>query len=325
MWFNVNLASNHEGPLCMAETLLSIIIPTRNQGHTLELLLRRLRTLRVPPGWACEVIAGYQDSRDDTLEILRRHGVRVVHSTTIGAGPARNAAAAVARGSYIWFIDSDARPVADDFLLRLVAALPRLRRAGVVGGPIVLPSEHRWNPIAIADHFACWFNWCETRRSGPSRLFQPSVSIVMPRAVFARVGGFDESVRVLQDYEIQTRIRRAGYRVYFLRELPVAHEPRSSLWRTCRHSWFWGGPFRDIYLPNVPGYPLKYPPGSPRFARNIPGLFTRRMRIVLRAAWRESPWMACYALPFLAITIFAWTLGVAFGDGRPGQHVAAPV
>ena len=309
----------------MADRILSIVIPTRNQARTLDALLRTLARPETPPGWRREIIAGYQDSRDDTLAVLRRHGVRVVHSTTIGAGPARNAAAAVARGELFWFIDSDAHPVDRDFLLRLIAAARRARRFGVIGGPIMLPPEHRWNPVAIADHFACWFNWTERRWSGRSRLFQPSVSIAIPRAAFERVGGFDESVRVLQDFEIQTRLMRAGYPVYFIRSLTVYHAPRSSLWRTCRHSWYWGGPFREIYLRTARGYPLRYPVDSRRFALNVPGLFARRMRLVLAAAWNVSPGLTCFCLPFLATTVLAWTLGVAFGDGRPGQHVAAPV
>ncbi|RMD60948.1 MAG: glycosyltransferase [Alphaproteobacteria bacterium] len=309
----------------MAEKLLSIIIPTRNQARTLEALLHALARLRPVPGWRTEIIAGYQESADDTLNVLHRHGVHVVHSTTIGAGPARNAAAAAARGELLWFIDSDARPLDTDFLIRLIAAVRRRRRFGVIGGPIVLPPEWHWHPIAIADHFACWFNWSECRPSGPTRLFQPTVSIVMPRGVFTRVGGFDESVRVMQDFEIQTRILRAGYPIYFERSLPVAHAPRSSLLRTCRHSWYWGGPFRDIYLRTVRTYPLRHPVDSPLFAANVPGLFVRRMRLVLRTAWRVSRWQTCYCLPFLAVTILAWTLGVAFGEGRPGPHVVSPV
>ena len=75
----------------------------------------------------------------------------------------------------------------------------------------------------------------------------------------------------------------------------------------------------------MPAYPLRYPVGARLFAFNLPGLYRRRMRLVVRSAWRVSPWQTCYCFPFLAITVMAWALGVIFGEGRPGQHVVTPV
>lgn len=312
-------------PMSAPERILSIIIPTRNQARTLDRLLRTLARLIPPPGWTTEIIAGYQSSRDNTLQVLNDHGIRVVNSTVIGAGPARNDAARVARGELFYFIDSDALPLGADFLIRLIETAGRLKRFGAFGGPVVLPDPDRWNPIAIADHFACWFNWPLHRPTKRTRLFQPALSLVVPRKVFEAVGGFDPAVRVMQDHEIQERMRRRRYPLYFVQSLPVAHAPRSSLWRTCRHSWYWGGPFRDIYLKNAPAYPLRYPVGSKLFPLNLPGLYLCRMRLVTKAAWRVSPWQTCFCFPFLAITVMAGMLGVIFGEGRPDQDAVTPV
>ncbi|MFJ6652077.1 glycosyltransferase family 2 protein [Microbacterium sp. NPDC091313] len=53
---------------------------------------------------------------------------------------------------------------------------------------------------------------------------------VMRRAVLDEVGLFDESIRRGEDWELNLRIRRAGYRVWFDPALSVVYWPRDS-WR----------------------------------------------------------------------------------------------
>ena len=57
---------------------------------------------------------------------------------------------------------------------------------------------------------------------------------VMRRAVLEEVGGFDESIRRGEDWELNLRIRRAGYRVWFDPELSVVYWPRESWTRLVR-------------------------------------------------------------------------------------------
>ncbi|KRA25892.1 glycosyl transferase family 2 [Microbacterium sp. Root61] len=57
---------------------------------------------------------------------------------------------------------------------------------------------------------------------------------VMRRAVLEEVGLFDESIRRGEDWELNLRIRRAGYRVWFDPELSVTYWPRESWARLVR-------------------------------------------------------------------------------------------
>lgn len=57
---------------------------------------------------------------------------------------------------------------------------------------------------------------------------------VMRRAVFDEVGGFDETIRRGEDWELNLRIRRAGYRVWFDPKLSVTYWPRESWSRLAR-------------------------------------------------------------------------------------------
>ncbi len=57
---------------------------------------------------------------------------------------------------------------------------------------------------------------------------------VMRRAVLDEVGLFDESIRRGEDWELNLRIRRAGYRVWFDPSLAVTYWPRESWSRLVR-------------------------------------------------------------------------------------------
>lgn len=57
---------------------------------------------------------------------------------------------------------------------------------------------------------------------------------VMRRAVLDEVGLFDESIRRGEDWELNLRIRRAGYRVWFDPTLSVTYWPRESWTRLVR-------------------------------------------------------------------------------------------
>jgi GT2 family glycosyltransferase len=310
----------------MPENWLSIVIPVRNQARTLDALLRKLKSLPAPPGWSVEIIAGYTDSRDDTLAVLQAHGIRTVTSPVPGPGAARNAAAALARGSLLYFIDADACPADERFLIRLVQVAIRLRPFGAFGGPILLDPALRFNPIAVGDHWACWFNWSGRRRSSRTALFQPTVSLVVPRRVFEAFGGFDPALRVLEDFEFQERLLRKNLPLYFVQDLAVTHRARSTLWRSWRHSWYWGGPFRaEILAKGRSHQKIPYPVGSRLFWLSAPAIFLGRLRLLLRIAWRCSRWETCFGFPFLVLTVLVWALGVVLGRDQPGASTEAPV
>ena len=321
----VTLTGTSTGSATPRTRTLSIITPVRNMARTVTVLLERLKTLQAPRGWDVETIAAYTDSPDNTLAVLKEYGVQIVQSERIGPGAARNEAVKQSRGDLLYFVDADACPVGDDFLERLVQTAIRLGRFGAFGGPILIDPAQQRNPIALADHFACWFNWSERRPSQRTTLFQPSVNLAVARKVFDAVGGFDEKLRVLEDFELQQRLLRNKLPIYFVRELAVTHRARSTLRRSWRHSWYWGGPFRSVLLSGMAPGKLRYPVGSRLFFANVPRLFFGRMRMVLRSAWRISRWQTCASFAFLAATIWIGTLATIYGPDQPRPHKPAPV
>ncbi len=304
---------------------LSIIIPVRNMAATVNVLLDRLKTLRAPQGWDVEIIAAYNDSTDDTLAVLQEYDVKIVRSEQIGPGVVRNEAVRNCRGDLLYFIDADACPVGDDFLEHLVQTAIRLGRFGAFGGPILLDPAQQRNPIAVADHFACWFNWSVRRPTQRTTLFQPSVNLAVAKTIFDTVGGFDQDFRVLEDFEFQQRLQQNKLPIFFVHDLAVTHRARGSLLGSWRHSWYWGGPFRSVILRGMAPGKLRYPVGSRLFFANLPRLFWSRMRLVTRSAWRISRWQTCVSFVFVVATVWIGTLATIYGPDQPRPERPAPV
>lgn len=292
--------------------IISVIIPVKNGAKTIGALLDRLLTLSPPVGWTVEIVVGYQDSDDGTAAILKDRNVCVAHCAGTGPSANRNAAVARSRGELLYFIDADACPVGNDFLQKLIHSAQRLDALGGLGGPILIDPAQRNHPIALADHYACWFCWHPHRDSGES-FFQPSAHLLVPRSVFESSGGFDEDLRVLEDFDLQCRIKQLGLRVYFDRSIAITHHARPTLSASWRHSWYWGAPAREGFYCRIPSrYPLVDHPRL--FWINFPWLFFKRTVAVSSEALTHSWWRTLICFPFLLATVAAWTLAATFGS-----------
>ena len=303
----------------MTNRLISIIVPVRNGAALIGPLVDAMKLLLVPPGWTKEILVGYQDSEDETWQILQGRDVRVIKSSSLGPAANRNAAAAAAQGELLYFIDADARPAQPDLLIELIQQTESISALGAAGGPILIDPDQRLRPVALADHWACWYPWATERPTGGSP-FQPSASLLLPRSVFETVGGFDEDLAVFEDYEIEQRIQGAGFRLRFIESAPIHHVARGRILESLRHSWRWGRPMRREVLQTLPKPRFAFQATPALFWLNAPLIFLSRLRIVLPLYWKGAGPRKAAGLPFLFITLGAWALGVAFGHrDRPGR------
>lgn len=316
----------------MLPKTLSIIIPVRNQPETLDLLLSHLESQITPEGWAVEVVCVDNNSTDHTAEVIKGHKALYILETRLGPSIARNTGVAASSGELLWFIDADAVPIGNDFLQRLVATADELGDFGGFGGPILLPESQYNNPVAFADHMACWSAWSNWRPLEQSG-FQPT-SIIIRRSVFEEVGGYDTQIRVLEDWDLQIRIQQSGQLtegstapvrpIWFVPDMAVAHHARSSLTRTLKHSWYWGLPSREGWLERS-GMPVA-PYTRPGWRwLSLPGLLMLRARHPVQIAWRTSKIRTVLSAPFLFLTLLVWSIAVIVGSGQPDESRFAPV
>ena len=322
----------NQPPVTIKPNTLGIIIPVRNQPDTLDTLLSSLARQRTPDGWTVETICVDNNSTDHTPEIIRRHGATYLLETRLGPSIARNTGAAASAADLLWFIDADAFPLGDDFLVRLVEIAAGLGDFGGFGGPILLPESQFNNPVAFADHMACWSAWHEWRSTEESG-FQPT-SFVVRRELFDAVGGYDPEIRVLEDWDLQGRLERSrqltegssapARPIWFVNSLAVAHHARSSLVRTIKHSWYWGLPSREGWLQKSGIAVARYERPFRRWL-TLPGLVWMRSRHPFHVAWRTSPARTILSAPILVTTLIVWAVAVIVGQGQPDEDMLAPV
>jgi len=314
----------------MSQRIVNVVIPVRNQPETLDLLLASLMKQQLPKGWRHEVIVVDNASTDHTPDIIAKYpDVKGLLEERLGPSIARNTGVAAGTGELIVFIDSDADVTGDDFLARAIVAAEEKGEFAFLGGPILLPPRQMSNPVAYADHMACWSAWSMLRPEGGSD-FQPT-ACVMQRKWFEKVGGFRTDIRVLEDWDLQTRIaecrlEEGGERLqgHYLHSLAVTHSARSSLTRTIKHSWYWGLPSREAWLKPGPGQFTYLETPVLRWFY-LPKLFLARLKDPLRCGVRVSKPRAILSFPFLALTILVWTIAVIVGKGQPEADRFAPV
>jgi GT2 family glycosyltransferase len=106
-----------------SDRLISMLLPVKNGGRHLRELLPALLSQSLTA--RLEIIAVDSGSTDDSVEVLIRHGARVlsIEPAEFDHGLTRNLAAEHARGEVLVFLTQRARPIGDRWLAPLIASL----------------------------------------------------------------------------------------------------------------------------------------------------------------------------------------------------------
>jgi len=189
---------------------LAVIVPARNEAHTLPVLLADLAAQRPPP---TEIVVVDDGSDDGTAAIARTTGARVVRVTGPPAGWAGKAWACwtgveATTAPTLVFLDADVRLDAPDVLARLAAT--QQRAGGLlsvqplhVTGRVVEGLSLAANVVALAGTGAF-----TPRRATPGVAFGPC--LVCQRRQYLAVGGHPAvRAEVAEDAALAARFRQA--------------------------------------------------------------------------------------------------------------------
>jgi glycosyltransferase involved in cell wall biosynthesis len=197
--------------------LVSVIVPNYNYARTLDLCLGALERQRYP---RLEVIVVDDRSTDDSVQVARRHGARVlVTETNIGAPAARNLGVEQASGEVLFFLDSDVA-LAPDAVANAVAVLTSDPTVGVVCGtyepePLIRDSlVERYRSLQL-------YTWISRSAGDITTIF--SAMFAMWRRVFHEVGPLNPDLRHSENADYGHRITQR-YRIVLDAGVRGAHD-----------------------------------------------------------------------------------------------------
>ncbi|HXH22444.1 MAG TPA: glycosyltransferase family 2 protein [Dehalococcoidia bacterium] len=253
--------------------LVSIIIPTRDQ---VDLLRQCLRSIADRTDYdRYEILIVDNDSREpETLRFLAQVSAtaRVVHCPgAFNYSAINNLGVNYARGEQLLFLNNDVQVIAREWLTAMVEHAQR-PEVGAVGAKLLYPDgtiQHGGVVLGIRGMAGHAFRHQPDEAEGYQGLAHvtrncsavTAACLLIRRAVFEEVGGFDEALRVdLNDIDLCLRIRRRGYLIVYTplarlyhyegasrRRLRPAHDERlfRTRWRKVLES---GDPY---YNPNL--------------------------------------------------------------------------
>ncbi|CAG9467756.1 unnamed protein product [Pedinophyceae sp. YPF-701] len=205
---------------------LSVIIPTLNEEKDIEATIRSTeRTADATPG-RVEVIVADGGSVDQTVDIARRCGAKVVAGAR-GRGPQMNAGARQATGEVLLFLHADTR-LPPDYDKAVLASLDGRAPDGAAGPARGHPSDatdahadqasraraRPWGyfPLTIeGESFGLRIVEAGVRaRNALFALPYGDQAIYVNRDVFWSVGGFRE-VPLLEDVSLVRDLKKSGF------------------------------------------------------------------------------------------------------------------
>ena len=179
----------------MKKSIVSIIIPTRNEEHNLARLIKSIKTQKVP----YEIIVVDQESSDDTIRIAIKNGAKVIPTikTAFYSPPSqsRNIGAKYAKGKYLLHLDSDM--ILQEGLLD--DCVKRLENSSVVA--VIIPEKD------IATNF-----WAKCKKFERQLYYNTIIESArfIRKDIFNKIRGYNERISSGEDFDIQSRLSGLG-------------------------------------------------------------------------------------------------------------------
>ncbi len=183
----------------MKKLRISVLIPTLDEGKYLEPTLFHIG-LQKP----YEIIIGDSMSTDNTAKIAKKYGAKVAMINKRGAASyGRNAAAKLAKGDVFVFIDADTIPYPN-----FLDVIKKDFSKGIAGWTC--------NFFAFSPKFRDQFlfqaasNLIGILTKYLRKPHAAGFTIAVRSDVFWKTGGFDESLRAMEDHDFAMRVGKFG-------------------------------------------------------------------------------------------------------------------
>jgi succinoglycan biosynthesis protein ExoA len=210
---------------------VSVVMPVRNEERHLAESVAAVLGQEYPGGF--ELVLAIGPSRDRTEAIARELAaadlrITVVPNPSGQISSAMNAAVRTARYDIITRIDAHSM-LPDGYLRTAVRALLETGAADVGGWMAAEGTTPFQQAVAWAMTSPFGMGAAANHTGGDAGPADTVYLGVYRRAEIERAGGYDETMLIAEDWELNYRIRAAGGLIWFTPDLKVTYRPRATL------------------------------------------------------------------------------------------------
>jgi len=217
---------------------ISVIIAVRNEKKHIKECVNALYQQDYEEPYEVIIVDG--ESTDGTYEELqelqKKYNFTLLKNKKKNAAAGRNLGIQKATGEYVAFIDADAIPY-PDWLTKIQETIKKTDADGV-GGPDLLPPET--NKISYMIGITMTSPLARGGKLNPSTQHTlleeekyvehiPTCNICYKKETIKKIGLFDEEFIKGQDLELNYRLNKAGYKLYYTPEIKVTHYRKQTI------------------------------------------------------------------------------------------------
>jgi glycosyltransferase involved in cell wall biosynthesis len=192
---------------------VSIIIPVKNEAHRLPACLKSIKQIDYDQEFI-EIIVIDNGSSDSTVDIAIENGCKVYKDHSSNISGLRNLGVKHACGDVICFVDADVL-VSKKWLTNALQNF-NINKVACVTGMINIPENATWVEKT----------WALNRKVSKDKFlvsWSTSMNMIIIKDIFDNINGFNDALVTGEDFDLSTRIRKAGYDIIFDKEVSVIH------------------------------------------------------------------------------------------------------
>jgi glycosyltransferase involved in cell wall biosynthesis len=219
--------------------MISFVIPALNEADNIQRTIQSIHDASNTAKLRYEIIVMDHGSQDKTKEHAERAGALVHVSPGGSIARLRNEGSTYAKGEILAFIDADVT------LTKEWAENIKTTIAPIEKGAQIITGSHCTPPASKNLFLNHWFS---ALAEDPRNTHLGTGHMIISKAGFEEIGGFNESLKTGEDYEFCSRAKKLGFKIRNNNDLKVYHHdfPKTARRFIKREAWHGLGDLRNL-------------------------------------------------------------------------------